>query len=201
MMERGLVLAVSIALVALLGAGATAAARTRPRAQAAAYSRQSPFVVRPFRAFDGDRWIGEAVAYGPHRDGQRPGALSPTRAQMREDLAIMSKHWSLLRIYGSIGTADTLLAAIRETRSRTRIVLGLSLAAEDRRDSTGAVIERFPEAVKQIAPDRSSCARASIRHVLALPSATRRRFMGRHPPAFGTADRKSARCAPARRFP
>lgn len=167
MMERGLVLAVSIALVALLGAGVTAAARTRPRAQAAAYSRQSPFVVRPFRAFDGDRWIGEAVAYGPHRDGQRPGALSPTRAQMREDLEIMSKHWSLLRIYGSVGTADTLLAAIRETKSRTKIVLGLSLAAEDRRDSTGAVIERFPEAVKH---NRAEI-EAAVRHARLNPGA------------------------------
>ena len=38
----------------------------------AKFRRQEPFVTRPFKPFIGDRWIGEAVAYGPHRDGQRP---------------------------------------------------------------------------------------------------------------------------------
>ena len=130
-------LALAFAAIALLAAGASPAAIMRPA------RRQSPFVVRPFVARDGER---DAVAYGPHRDGQRPDESTPTVAQVREDLAIIAKHWRLMRIYGAAGTGDTVLAAIRASRLPLQVVLGMWLAAEDRRDSSGRVLERFPAA-------------------------------------------------------
>lgn len=133
-------LALALAAFALLAAGAS------PAARAGSARRQSPFVVRPFVVTDGERWLGDAVAYGPHRDGQRPGGSTPTVAQVREDLAILARHWRLIRIYGAVGTGDTVLAAIRASGLPMKVVLGLWLAAEDRRDSTGRVLERFPAA-------------------------------------------------------
>jgi exo-beta-1,3-glucanase (GH17 family) len=140
MTDRALAFLLALAALAALAAGVARAARAGgPR-------RQSPFVVRPFVVADGERWLGDAVAYGPHRDGQRPGVSTPSVAQVREDLAIMARHWRLIRIYGAAGTGDTVLAAIRQSGLPMKVVLGLWLAAEDRRDSTGRVLERFPAA-------------------------------------------------------
>jgi len=127
----------ALAATSLAGAGGAPAARS---------GRAARFVPRPLVLEADGRWIGEAVAYGPHRDGQHPEGPTPTLAQVREDLAILSRHWSLLRIYGARRTGDTVLAAIREAAPSMRVVLGVWLAAEDRRDSTGRVLERFPAA-------------------------------------------------------
>jgi exo-beta-1,3-glucanase (GH17 family) len=109
-----------------------------------AFARQVPFVVRPFLPFAGERWTGNAIAYGPHRDGQCPGGPSPTREQLREDLHLMSQHWNLLRIYGSVGWPDTLFSVIREDRIPMRALLGIWIEPEERRDSTGRVLEHLP---------------------------------------------------------
>lgn len=109
--------------------------------------RESPFVVRPFRPFDGRRWIGDAIAYGPYRDGQSPGGAAPSRAELRDDLHLMAKHWSLLRLYGSVGPQDTLLDIIRMDGLDMKVMLGVWISPEEDRDSTGKVRERFPKAV------------------------------------------------------
>lgn len=129
---------VALALVLMTAAACGAAART--------YPRQSPFVVRPFRAEVGGAWAGDAIAYGPHRDGQQPNGPSPTRAQLREDLRIMGAHWHLLRIYGAVGLPDTLFDLIRREHFATKVMLGVWIQPEAKRDSTGAVIEDRPEA-------------------------------------------------------
>ncbi len=130
-------------LVIALGALALLAADATPAARQSVARRQSPFVVRPFVVSEGER---DAIAYGPHRDGQRPGESTPTVAQVREDLALLARHWRLVRIYGAAGTGDTVLAAIRASGLPLKVVLGLWLDPEDRRDSTGRVLERFPAA-------------------------------------------------------
>ncbi len=136
-----------VAFVApLLASCALLAACAATVVRAATFQRETPFQLRPFRVEHDGRWLGDAIAYGPHRDGQRPNGVSPTRAQVRDDLAILSRHWGLLRIYGALETGDTVLAAIRESKLGTKVVLGLWLAAEDRRDSTGRVLERLPAA-------------------------------------------------------
>jgi exo-beta-1,3-glucanase (GH17 family) len=59
----------------------------------------------------------------------------------------MAKHWGLLRLYGSTGSADSILQVIREDRLDLKVLLGVWIDAEERRDSTGAAVEAFPEAV------------------------------------------------------
>jgi len=126
--------------------GAARPAKAAAASRARAFPREAPFVERAFRLFIGERWIGEAIAYGPHRDGQHPGSPGPSRAELREDLQLMSKHWSLLRVYGSVGWPDTLLEIIRGDGIPMKVLLGAWIAREELRDSTGKVIERFPAA-------------------------------------------------------
>lgn len=79
------------------------------------------------------------VCYGPHRDGQRPGGPSPTEEQIREDLRIMSRHWSLLRTYGAAGeTPETILRLIREAGLDFRVILGAWIAPDGEPDAEAA---------------------------------------------------------------
>ena len=71
-------------------------------------------MVRPFEPVSQDRWIGNAVCYGPHRDGQRPGGPTPSAEEIGEDLRIMLRHWNLLRLYGSEEFGRTVLEVIRD---------------------------------------------------------------------------------------
>jgi exo-beta-1,3-glucanase (GH17 family) len=93
-----------------------------------------------------DRWIGNAICYGPHRDGQRPGGPTPSANQLRQDLDLMQPHWNLLRIYSSADFAETLLSIIRQDKRPMRVMLGAWVAVEERRDEDGNVLETFPEA-------------------------------------------------------
>jgi exo-beta-1,3-glucanase (GH17 family) len=85
-----------------------------------------PFVPRPFRPAD-----VHAICYGPHRDGQSPGHLEPTAAQLRQDLDLMTPRWRLLRIYGAVGFADTLLSILRQDRRDVQVLLGVWIAPDD----------------------------------------------------------------------
>ena len=117
------------------------------------YLREEPFTVRDFQPFSGDRWIGNAVCYGPHRDGQRPGGSEPSAAEIREDLALMLPHWNLLRIYGSTGFTETLLNVIHDDGVDMKVMLGVWIAPNDpeanRREVDAAIrlAESFPDIV------------------------------------------------------
>jgi len=87
--------------------------------------REDPFAVRDFAP------PANAVCYGPHRDGQRPGDASPSAAELREDLELMSPHWNMLRVYGAGGFARTMLEVIREDGLDMKVVLGAWIAPED----------------------------------------------------------------------
>jgi exo-beta-1,3-glucanase (GH17 family) len=104
--------------------------------------------ARAFEPVADGRWIGNAVAYGPHRDGQAPGVADPSRLELLEDLRILTRHWRLIRVYGSLAPTPEILSLIREERLPLRVFLGVWLAPEDRRDSTGAIVESFPGAVR-----------------------------------------------------
>ncbi len=109
-----------IMLAALAGAGG-----------ATPIDREVPFVVRPYRVDDGDTWRGNAVCYGPHRDGEQPGVVEPSASEIAEDLHLMAPHWSLLRTYGADGYAATLLAQIRASHLPLYVMLGVWIAADD----------------------------------------------------------------------
>ncbi len=96
---------------------------------------------RAFDPRDGGRWIGYGIAYGPHRDGQAPGGAQPSRDEIREDLRLLARHWHLIRIYNSVGPAETILSVIRAERLPLRVMLGVWLAPETRLDAGGAVVD------------------------------------------------------------
>ena len=137
------------AAVLLLAAGLLAACAAGPRAappssrpDAAARS----FEPRPFIPFAGDRWIGQGISYGPHRDGQRPGGPGPTRAQILEDLELLKGRWSLLRLYASDGPSPEVLALIREARLPFQVLLGAWIAPESKAGAAGQPPTPLPEA-------------------------------------------------------
>jgi exo-beta-1,3-glucanase (GH17 family) len=65
---------------------------------------------------------------------------------VREDLRLISRHWRVLRLYGSAEVAPKVLELIREEHLELGVLLGVWIAAEARSDSSGRVIERFPAA-------------------------------------------------------
>jgi exo-beta-1,3-glucanase (GH17 family) len=87
-----------------------------------------------------------AVCYGPHRDGQRPGVTSPSAEELREDLKLMADHWSLLRVYGSSEFAETMLSLIRGDGLNMKVVLGAWIAPEAPMDDNDVVVDRLAEA-------------------------------------------------------
>ncbi len=99
---------------------------------------------RTFHPFSGERWTGDGIAYGPHRDGQRPGGPGPTREQLREDLHLIARRWGLLRLYGSAESAGTILEIIRTDRLALDVMLGVWIEPEELRDERGAVVDSLP---------------------------------------------------------
>lgn len=74
---------------------------------------------------------GNAICYSGYRDGQNPGEQTyPTLAEIREDLAILRKHWQLLRLYDCSPHADRVLQVIAEDRLPFQVMLGAYLGAE-----------------------------------------------------------------------
>lgn len=104
--------------------------------------------VRPFEPVSGERWLGNAISYGPHRDGQRPGGASPTAAEVREDLLLMLPHWNLLRVYGASEVTETILEVIRADKLDMKVMVGVWVAVEESRPADETPIETFPEAVQ-----------------------------------------------------
>ncbi len=106
---------------------------------------------RPFRPTDVN-----AICYGPHRDGQSPGHVEPTAAQLRQDLDLLAPRWRLLRLYGAVGFADTLLSIIREDSRDVQVLLGIWIAPDDdaanRREIDAAVrlAAAYPEIVAAV---------------------------------------------------
>lgn len=107
--------AIALAAAALLGLAGAAGAGDGDR-------RPFPPAGLPTR---------NAICYGPHRDGQRPGAVEPDSAQLREDVRLLRPHWPLLRIYGAGGFAETLLRVLREEGGSPLVVLGVWVAPHD----------------------------------------------------------------------
>lgn len=109
-------------------------------------TRQEPFARRPLRLMRGGEWLGEGIAYGPHRDGQRPGGAAPNPGQIAEDLWILARHWQWIRVYGSAELGETILRTIQDEKLDLHVMLGVWIAPEESPpDSTGAV-QRFPAA-------------------------------------------------------
>ena len=110
-----------------------------------ATARQEPFARRPLDLMRGGEWLGEGIAYGPHRDGQRPGGAAPSQSQIAEDLRILARHWRWIRVYGSAELGETILRTIQDERLDLHVMLGAWLAPEESLPDSAGAVERFPE--------------------------------------------------------
>jgi exo-beta-1,3-glucanase (GH17 family) len=91
------------------------------------------------------QWIGNAICYGPHRDGQHPDGAGPTREQIEEDIKIISTHWRLLRMYATGEGTRWALETIRKHKLPMRLMVGCWIAPETRWDENGKIVEEFAE--------------------------------------------------------
>lgn len=123
--------------------------------------KSSPFIVREFKPFLDDQWIGQAVSYGCYRKGQAPGIKGPTREEILEDLLIISQYWNLIRVYNADDDTERILDVISENGLPVRVMLGVWLAKEandpETRDANISNIlraielaGRFPEIISAI---------------------------------------------------
>jgi exo-beta-1,3-glucanase (GH17 family) len=76
------------------------------------------------------KWIGNAISYGPYREGQSPGQNGPSAEQIKEDLDILSKKWNLIRVYNSDDDTRLVLETIRKHNLPIKVMLGIWLEKE-----------------------------------------------------------------------
>jgi exo-beta-1,3-glucanase (GH17 family) len=58
----------------------------------------------------------------------------------------MSKRWRLVRVYGAVGSAETILDVIREEKLDMSVMLGVWIDPEARLDEKGQAVEELPRA-------------------------------------------------------
>ena len=75
--------------------------------------------------------IGNAICYSGYRHGQSPDTqIFPSVEEIREDLHILKKNWTMLRLYDCSLHADRVLEVIREDRLDFQVMLGSYLGPE-----------------------------------------------------------------------
>ena len=92
--------------------------------------RKDPLIKREFDPYLSGKWIGNAVSYGPYRQGQAPGKKGPSKEQILEDLKIVSNYWNLIRVYNADADTKNILEVIRENNLPIKMMLGIWLAKE-----------------------------------------------------------------------
>ncbi|MBK9120548.1 MAG: hypothetical protein IPM18_13260 [Phycisphaerales bacterium] len=97
-----------------------------------------PSDLRPLQLWQGGRWVGNAISYGPHRDGQAPGGAQPSEAQLAEDLDLLARHWGLLRMYAAGGAAESVVRLIHERKLGMQVLLGAWIAPESGPEAVSA---------------------------------------------------------------
>ncbi len=92
--------------------------------------RQNPFVERKFDPYLNGEWIGDAVSYGCYRKGQAPGEKGPSKAEILEDLKIISQYWNLIRVYNADDDTERILQVIHENNLPIKVIVGIWLERE-----------------------------------------------------------------------
>jgi exo-beta-1,3-glucanase (GH17 family) len=74
------------------------------------------------------KWYGNAIDYSGYRMGQSPQLNKfPTQAQILEDLTILKKNWSLIRLYGGDQHSQDVLEVIQRNHIGIKVLLGIWL--------------------------------------------------------------------------
>lgn len=74
--------------------------------------------------------FAKAVCYSGFRDGQQPGGVIPSYAEVKEDLLLLQPHWTYLRLYDCDAHAQTVLEVIAKEKLGFKIMLGAYIEAE-----------------------------------------------------------------------
>jgi exo-beta-1,3-glucanase (GH17 family) len=96
------------------------------------FGKADPFAVREFDPYLNGKWIGQAVSYGCYRKGQAPGSKGPTKAEILEDLNIITKYWNLIRVYNADDDTERILEVIKEHDLPIKVMLGVWLENEEK---------------------------------------------------------------------
>ncbi len=74
---------------------------------------------------------GNALCYSGYRTGQNPRqGIFPSYEEIKEDLLILTKNWSYIRLYDCSKHAETVLKVIRDEGLNCKVMLGTEMAAE-----------------------------------------------------------------------
>jgi len=77
------------------------------------------------------QWNGNAICYSGYRAGQDPDKQAfPSASQVLEDLRILSRHWRLIRLYGSDRHSKDVLETIRKHKLPIQVMLGIWLSGK-----------------------------------------------------------------------
>ena len=75
--------------------------------------------------------IENAICYSGYRDGQSPvTSVFPSYEQIKEDLLILEKNWSMIRLYDCTLHAEKVLQVISNEKLQLKVMLGAHIAAE-----------------------------------------------------------------------
>jgi exo-beta-1,3-glucanase (GH17 family) len=73
-------------------------------------------------------WHGNAIAYSGYRAGQNPDLdRYPSSAQVLEDLRILEKNWTYIRVYSADRHSEDVLETIRREKIGLKVMLGVWL--------------------------------------------------------------------------
>ncbi len=74
---------------------------------------------------------GNAICYSGYREGQDPRrGIFPSYDEIKEDLLILAKNWSFLRLYDCSQHAETTLQVIRDEGLDFKVMVATEMAAE-----------------------------------------------------------------------
>ena len=73
---------------------------------------------------------GKAICYSGFREGQKPGGITPSYEEIKEDLLLLQGHWKYLRLYDCDEHSDIVLEVIRKEKLDFKIMLGAYIVAE-----------------------------------------------------------------------
>ena len=85
-------------------------------------------------------WHGNAIAYSGYRVGQHPDlGRFPSAEQVLEDMHLLEKNWSIIRLYSADRHAEDVLATIRREKIGLKVMLGLWLEGKPEKLNANAL--------------------------------------------------------------
>ncbi len=72
----------------------------------------------------------KGICYSGFREGQMPGGIYPSYAEVKEDLLLLQGHWKYLRLYDVDRHGETVLEVVRQENLDFKIMLGAFIEAE-----------------------------------------------------------------------